>query len=106
EANLSRSAALDWRDDARADDPVEQRKLAVEVGVATLLDRPLPTLAHAAARVLAVARVQAVHCLHPLHHLAQHRERLDVVAAVVPEVDVDLCEASVRAHLRERERAA
>src|SRR5688572_11704544 len=45
-------------DDADAQNAVEQRESGIEVNVAALFDRSLPSLAHAAARLFAVAGVE------------------------------------------------
>src|ERR1700722_11630932 len=77
--------------DARADQPVKLRKLAVQVRIALFEKLVLMAGAHAAAGALAVTLVKPVHDIHAFDNSAEWREAVAILAlhAVVC-ADVDL----------------
>src|SRR5215510_7026127 len=83
--------------DRSADDVVEARKVAFEIGVAFFEDRTLLTGPDAAAGRFSILGVELVHHIHTFNDLAERRKRLFVVRRrIVPQIDENLRRSAVR----------
>ena len=92
--------------DSRANEPVQARELAIEVGVALFEELRLPSGAHAAAGAVSVFRIEPVHHVHAFDHLAERREARPILLRHVAGSDEDLGRSGVRGDHGEGKRAA